>query len=149
VTDSRSRDDAFTAGLLHDIGMLALAVGVNKRYALALRHAERSRRPLADVETSFIGTSHVAVGAYLAGVWGLPDVVVEAIELHHDDAEPSEPHADVVRAVRLAQACAECLEHGDHRFRDVELTAEQRSRIDREFSLADAMPRNKEPLLAI
>ena len=38
VADKSSRDDAFTGGLLHDIGMLALAVGMNKRYALALRH---------------------------------------------------------------------------------------------------------------
>ncbi len=149
VSDARSRDDAFTAGLLHDIGMLALAVGMNKRYALALRHAERSGRPLAEVEMSFLGTSHVAVGAYLADVWGLPDVVVEAIELHHDDGEPSEPHREVVRAVRLAQAAAECLERGDHRFEDIGLTDEQRDRIDGEFSLADAMPRSKEPLLAI
>ena len=149
VIAPRSRDDAFTAGLLHDIGMLALAVGMNKRYSLALRHAERSRRPLAEVETSFLGTSHVAVGAYLADVWGLPDVVVEAIELHHDEGEASEPHRDVVRAVRLAQAAAECLERGDHRFEGLDLTEEQRDRIDGEFSLADAMPRDKEPLLAI
>ena len=89
VADQHSRDDAFTGGLLHDIGMLALAVGMNKRYALALRHAERSGRPLAEVETSFLGTSHVAVGAYLADVWGLPEVVIDAIELHHD----TEPRA--------------------------------------------------------
>jgi len=91
----------------------------------------------------------VAVGAYLADVWGLPDVVVEAIELHHDEGEASEPHRDVVRAVRLAQAAAECLERGDHRFEGLDLTEEQRDRIDGEFSLADAMPRDKEPLLAI
>jgi putative nucleotidyltransferase with HDIG domain len=149
VEDQRSRDDAFTAGLLHDIGMLALAVGMNKRYALALRHAERSKRPLAEVETSFLGTSHVAVGAYLADVWGLPDVVVEAIELHHDEVAPTETHAGVVRAVRLAQAAAECLERGDHRFLEIGLTAEQVEQIDDEFSLADVMPRTTEPLLAI
>ena len=63
--------------------------------------------------------------------------------------EASEPHRDVVRAVRLAQAAAECLERGDHRFKDIGLTDEQRDRIDGEFSLADAAPRDKEPLLAI
>lgn len=149
VEDRSSRDDAFTSGLLHDIGMLALAVGMNKRYALALRHATRSGRPLAEVETSFLGTSHVAVGAYLADVWGLPAVVVEAIELHHDTGEPSGANAGVVRAVRLAQAAAESIEHGDPSFTDVGLTPEQIDLIDEEFSLADLTAETREPLLAI
>ena len=149
VEDQRSRDDAFTGGLLHDIGMLALAVGMNKRYALALHHAERSGRPLAEVETSFLGTSHVAVGAYLADVWGLPRVVVDAIELHHDTVAASEPHAGVVQAVRMAQAAAECLERGDNRFQGVGLTPEQIELIDEEFALTAMMPKSREPLLAI
>jgi putative nucleotidyltransferase with HDIG domain len=149
VEDQYSRDDAFTSGLLHDIGMLALAVGMNKRYALALRHAERSRRPLADVETSFLGTSHVAVGAYLADVWGLPSVVVEAIELHHDTVPPSDAHAGVVNSVRLAQAAAECLERGDTLFQGLGLTPEQIELIDEEFALTGIMPKSREPLLAI
>ena len=174
VADKSSRDDAFTGGLLHDIGMLALAVGMNKRYALALRHAERSGRPLAEVETSFLGTSHVAVGAYLAHVWGLPEVVISAIELHHDEHEPSdltpegglapaqregaqrqggmdEPgprHEGVITAVRLAQAAAECLEKGDHQFTDAGLTPEQMELIAEEFALTSIMP-SREPLLAI
>ena len=149
IEDQRSRDDAFTGGLLHDIGMLALAVGMNKRYALALRHAERSGRPLAEVETSFLGTSHVAVGAYLADVWGLPSVVVDAIELHHEATPACEAHADVVRAVRLAQAAAECLERGDHEFKGAGLTPEQVELIGEEFALTEIMPKNREPLLAI
>ena len=149
VQEQYSRDDAFTGGLLHDIGMLALAVGMNKRYALALRHAQRSGRPLAEVETSFLGTSHVAVGAYLADVWGLPGVVVEAIELHHDTAPASDAHAGVVRAVRLAQAAAECIERGDSRFQGVGLTQEQLDLIDEEFALTEIMPKSREPLLAI
>jgi putative nucleotidyltransferase with HDIG domain len=149
VTDQRSRDDAFTGGLLHDIGMLALAVGMNKRYALALRHAERSGRSLAEVETSFLGTSHVAVGAYLADVWGLPDVVVDAIELHHDTQPACEAHEPVVTAVRLAQAAAECLENGDHQFDGAGLTPQQIDMIDEEFALTSIMPRSREPLLAI
>ena len=149
VENQRSRDDAFTGGLLHDIGMLALAVGMNKRYSLALRHAERSGRPLAEVETSFLGTSHVAVGAYLADVWGLPAVVVESIELHHDATPPSDAHAGVVKAVRLAQAAAECIERGDSRFQGVGLTPEQIELIDEEFALTEIMPQSREPLLAI
>jgi HD-like signal output (HDOD) protein len=129
--------------------MLALAVGMNKRYSLALRHAERSGRPLADVETSFVGTSHVAVGAYLASVWGLPAVVVDSIERHHEDDPVSEDHAEVVVAVRLAQRAAECIEKGDHTFEGAGLSDEQIERIDTEFALTEIMPKSREPLLAI
>ncbi len=149
VTQRANRDDAFTGGLLHDIGMLALAVGMNKRYALALRHAERSGRPLAEVETSFLGTSHVAVGAYLASVWGLPGVVVDSIELHHDADATDVEHADVVNAVRLAQRAAECIETGDHRFEEAGLSEAQIDLIDAEFALTEIMPKHREPLLAI
>jgi len=149
VADQESRDDAFTAGLLHDIGMLALAVGMNKRYALALRHAERSGRALAEVETSFLGTSHVAVGAYLADVWGLPAVVVDAIERHHDTGATGAPGDGVVDAVRLAQAAAECIERGDPRLLDAGLTPAQVELVDEEFSLAGIESADREPLLAI
>ena len=150
VADRGLRDDAFTGGLLHDIGMLALVVGMNKRYALALRHSERSGRPLHEVEVSFLGTSHVAVGAYLADIWGLPPVVAQAIEHHHDeDYSPSGEHAAVVTAVRLAQQAAECLERGDHRFEDVGLTPAQIEAINDEFSLAEMPSAASEALLAI
>jgi putative nucleotidyltransferase with HDIG domain len=150
VGDRSLRDDAFTGGLLHDIGMLALVVGMNKRYALALRHSERSGRPLHEVEVSFLGTSHVAVGAYLADIWGLPAVVVESIERHHDSNLPATgEHAAVINAVALAQRAAECLEKGDHRFEGVGLTPEQIDAINDEFSLADLPPVKSEALLSI
>ena len=108
-----------------------------------------SGRPLAEVETSFLGTSHVAVGAYLADVWGLPADVVQAIELHHDATPPDDAHAGVVKAVRLAQAAAECIERGDSRLQGVDLTPEQVELIDEEFALTEVMPKSREPLLAI
>ncbi|MGE0802261.1 MAG: HDOD domain-containing protein [Lautropia sp.] len=149
VADRSQRDDAFTGGLLHDIGMLALAVGMNKRYALALRHAERSGRPLAEVEVSFLGTSHVAVGAYLADVWGLPGNVVDAIERHHEGEAGGHARPDLIAAVQLAQLAAECIEKGDPGFEGVGLTEEQIEQIEEEFALNELMPKSREPLLAI
>ncbi len=70
-------------GLLHDIGKLVLT------YCLPEAARDISRIQLADnlsnveAEIQVIGTTHAAVGAYLANLWGLPHPVVEAIYLHH------------------------------------------------------------------
>jgi HD-like signal output (HDOD) protein len=35
-------------------------------------------------EQEVFGTDHAALGAYLLGIWGIPDVIVEAVAVHHD-----------------------------------------------------------------
>jgi HD-like signal output (HDOD) protein len=55
VTNAAKAGDVFTAGLLHDIGKLV--------------HAPRS--------------AHAEAAGCLLGLWGLPDVLVEAVAQHH------------------------------------------------------------------
>ncbi|MGD9189131.1 MAG: HDOD domain-containing protein, partial [Desulfobacteraceae bacterium] len=38
---------------------------------------------MRDAEMDIIGTSHAAVGAYLLGLWGLPDQIINAAAFHH------------------------------------------------------------------
>lgn len=134
--EAEHRDNAFTAALLHDIGMLALAVGMNARYSLALRHAKRSRRPLAEVELSFLGTSHDIVGAYLAELWGLPNVIVDGILRHHETRACVGRNSVVVEGVRLAQQAAACIESGDPFFEGTDLTSEQIQAIQDEIDVS-------------
>lgn len=74
---------AFTAGLLHDIGRLALyyadPAGVDQAVARAL--AEEV--PLDAIEREEFGVSHDEVGGRLAERWGLPPATVAAIANHH------------------------------------------------------------------
>lgn len=76
-------DEAFLAGVLHEIGQLVLVANMPERYALVLETARRETRRLWEVEIELLGASHADVGAYLMGLWGLPDVIVEAIAFHH------------------------------------------------------------------
>ena len=76
-------DESFTAGLLHDCGMLVIAGNLNARYADAIRQAADARQPIAEVEKQLWGTTHAEVGGYLMGLWGLPIPIVEAITFHH------------------------------------------------------------------
>lgn len=80
-------DQAFTAGLLHDVGMLVFAANVLKRYDATLKTAHNQGIPVWEVERQEFGATHADVGAYLLGLWGLGDPIVEAVAFHHRPAE--------------------------------------------------------------
>jgi HD-like signal output (HDOD) protein len=85
--DNRSCDHAFLAGLLHDIGKLILMANLPQLYQDVLRKVEAERVPLSDAEGDLLGCNHAELGAYLLGLWGLPDPVVEAVAFHHRPAD--------------------------------------------------------------
>ena len=74
---------AFTGGMLHDLGKLILVMNPTGRYKDAMDVAQAEDRLLWDVEGEIFGTTHAEVGAYLLGLWGLPDPIVETVVFHH------------------------------------------------------------------
>lgn len=105
VVNQRVADDAFTAGLLHDIGQIALSVSMPETYAEILR-ASRDL-PLHEAEHARLGVSHAEVGAYLLGVWGLPFSVVEAVAYHHRPSTVEAGDREVLAAVHVADTLVE------------------------------------------
>jgi HD-like signal output (HDOD) protein len=85
VAQSRP-DDAFTAGLLHDVGLIVLAQADADRFYDRQIEAARRGVPIAVVENERLGVSHADVGAYLLGTWGVPVGVVHGVLGHHDPA---------------------------------------------------------------
>src|SRR5262245_39486853 len=82
-TGGLSGDEAYAAGLVADIGVLALAQVVGEQYvAMYIKHAHGPE--LVAVEIQSLGFSHATVGARLLERWGLPESVVEAVASHHD-----------------------------------------------------------------
>lgn len=79
-------DQAFTAGLLHDVGILLLAFNMPDRFATLLASCQQSALTLWAMEKDILGATHSEVGGYLLGLWGLPPRIVEAITLHHNPA---------------------------------------------------------------
>jgi putative nucleotidyltransferase with HDIG domain len=77
-------EDAFTAGLLHDIGKLMLACRLAGRYPKVIDRAKMKGIPLYIAEKEVLSITHAEVGAYLLGLWGLPDSIVEATAYHHN-----------------------------------------------------------------
>jgi HD-like signal output (HDOD) protein/ActR/RegA family two-component response regulator len=106
VGGSAAADDAFLAGVLHDIGELVLAAQRPEWLEEATALADMRRIPLHEAEVTLFGVSHAEVGAYLVGRWGLPLRIVEAVAHHHmpPGGGQGDGAVDVVAAVYLAGA---------------------------------------------
>ncbi len=76
-------DNCFAAGVMHDLGKMILATNMPTEYGRVLAQAMKKKQPLWMAERENIGTTHAEIGAYLLGLWGLPDDVVEAVAYHH------------------------------------------------------------------
>lgn len=96
-------NDAFVAGMLHDLGLLVLAAREPDLLKNLLREAEESGRPLAEIEVEQLGVSHAELGAYLLGLWGLPGDIVEAVAHHHEPLRVEHDGVDAIVAVHVAE----------------------------------------------
>jgi HD-like signal output (HDOD) protein/CheY-like chemotaxis protein len=77
------QDDAFLAGILHDVGKLLFAVNCPGLYDEILEMVMSENLSLPAVELEVMGASHGQLGAYVLGLWGMSDSVLEAIAFHH------------------------------------------------------------------
>jgi HD-like signal output (HDOD) protein/CheY-like chemotaxis protein len=100
------REDAFTAALLHDIGKLVLGSQLAHTYEQVVVESERTGDPEHEVELRRLGVHHGAVGACLLGMWGLPSVILEAVQNHHDPIGEVPKELDPVLAVKIADRLA-------------------------------------------
>ena len=75
--------ECFLAGLLLDLGRLAMLKTVAMEYLPVLAQWEREGGPLHEIEGRVLGTDHIAVSVELSRTWKLPAVLVEAASLHH------------------------------------------------------------------
>jgi HD-like signal output (HDOD) protein len=101
--------DAFTAGLLHDIGLLVLATEEPDELTPVLAIAHREHRPIYEVERELCGVTHAEIGAHLMALWGLPLSVTAAVCAQHDHPLDDAPF-DEVAATHVANILIEEVE---------------------------------------
>lgn len=101
-------DEAFTAGLVHDLGKLALAWVLPQAYARVLALAESRGSDLAPLERSVLGLDHHVAGKRLAEHWSLPLLLQDAMWLHGQPAAalPEVRHRATIGLVTVADAIA-------------------------------------------
>ncbi|NCD33386.1 MAG: HDOD domain-containing protein [Spartobacteria bacterium] len=97
-------DNMFTAGLLHDVGKLLLINNLPDEYAAALRLVAHDDYRLADAELEVFGITHAEAGAYLLGLWGLPDNILNAVAYHHTPQESLLRQFSALSVVHIANA---------------------------------------------
>lgn len=97
-----NKDDAWLAGLLHDIGYWILIQECPEELARALELSRSERLPLYDCEQRIVGATHAQIGAYLLGLWGLPYAIVEAVALHHTPKVVTHHEYDLLSALAIS-----------------------------------------------
>jgi HD-like signal output (HDOD) protein len=97
-------DQAFSVGLLHDMGLVVLATDPSRRYGSVLARANTSRVPLAVLEHETYGVDHAQVGAHLLSLWGLPPAFCRPIREHHAPPPPNGEAFPLSAALHLADA---------------------------------------------
>lgn len=76
------QSEAFTAGLLHDIGRLAMATQNPGRYATVVARARQGADPV-QAERAVFGLGHIEWGEAVGRAWGIPSEITQAIANHH------------------------------------------------------------------
>jgi len=106
-------DEAFTAALLHDVGVLVLVANRPDDYAKVLELMRDRHMPDWAAERDIFGADHAHVGAYLLGIWGLGDGIVEAVAFHQHPGDYQASGFHAVTAVHVGNALAETQANAD------------------------------------
>jgi putative nucleotidyltransferase with HDIG domain len=107
VGNFMDKDSLYTAGLIHDIGRLALAVIQPAQYAHFLTHTEECPCDVLNQERELFGIDHCQAGLWLVEAWKLPRSFAEVTARHH--GEPKNGESDILRLVRHACRLADTL----------------------------------------
>lgn len=107
-------EEAFTCGLLHDIGKLVLHQIDPDRLAAILRETEKRGCSFFEVEREWDLPGHSYLGEVIASKWGLPQVIRLSIRYHHFDVAKMDSILSsakpVIQVVALANTI--CVKNG-------------------------------------
>jgi diguanylate cyclase (GGDEF)-like protein len=109
---SANEEDHFLAGLLLDLGRLAMLKTIPRDYAPVVEAATSRQCPLHEAETDLLGINHIEVGFNLMKRWSLPDVLCDAVHWHHEPPAAFSADADsvpdpLVKTTAVASAIGE------------------------------------------
>lgn len=79
---SALQENAYTAGMLHNCGLLIMAENIPESLAEVITDARKHNAPLGSFERQRYGATDAEIGGYLLGLWGLPMSIVESVIFH-------------------------------------------------------------------
>lgn len=85
--------DLYTAGLIHDLGRLAIFLGLGERYSDSLSKEFANLEEANDCETELFGLTHCEAGPMVARQWGFPEKLGTYMAHHHEavEGDPDNP----------------------------------------------------------
>lgn len=96
--------EAFTTGLLQDLGVLVLILNHPEQAERWMTYVDASPDARRAIEQEIFDETHDSVATHLRSRWQLPTAFFEVMEHHHD--LPSEAHPPLVKVARLAESLA-------------------------------------------
>ncbi len=98
----QKKEEAFTAGLLHDIGKLVMNIFVPELKEV-VEKVKKGELTFFEAEQETLDINHAVVGKYLLDIWNLPNPIVMAVLYHHEPMKAEDIlYADLVKFVYLA-----------------------------------------------
>jgi HD-like signal output (HDOD) protein len=107
-----SRDVAFTAGLLHDVGKLVLDTLFPSLYHQVLQKVSDDHVTFYEAERDIFGTDHAEVGGWLGQRWKFPPMIAEPIAAHHTVEETAEEYLEIVVTINTADTIVQTAQIG-------------------------------------
>lgn len=96
-------EQAFLAGLLHDVGEMILYHGDPKGFERLFREAERTKGSLLEKEREIYSFDHAFIGFTLLDCWNIDSEIGQAVLKHHEDRE--DRSADELATIIAAADC--------------------------------------------
>lgn len=97
-----SVDEAFTIGILHDVGKFILHQHDPKRFGKVLELRRKRQMTSVAAEFEVFGFDHTAIGAAILRRWGLPDALAGAVRFHQNVSVLKQARAEILQPAACA-----------------------------------------------
>jgi len=105
-------DEIACIGILMHIGTLVLVSQFPDQFGHVIKTTEEQKIDISSAERSVFGTDHGAVGAYILGLWGFNDTIVDCV-FHHHRPSLSATNKSILVCIHAAQYLGKCIEAED------------------------------------
>lgn len=112
----KSPEDAFAAGIVHDIGQLVLLQSFPSQYGQLITQSQQNQRLLIELENRYYQMDHMQIGGLICQHWKLPSPILRAVVEHHkplNDKFPFSEETSLSYILKRATRLVNCLDIED------------------------------------